>query len=1315
MNSKTAKKNYLSNKNCMYGKKHCIHYDGKRILYSNKNELINKLKKFGIPSNQAKLEADKLLKDKTRRFIVKDTGEFEEFDIKDNFKGMLKTNFNINRIPNKKIVLGGPIKNTDIVDDITRHTKTRSDVRIVMYVQWYSDEYIDIDDLKDNNDNIDPLKIQHYVNKGNLHVRKLRDIELYGNEKEIEDRIEKIVESNAKKMNEAIVLAYKYNRLTTYTKKKYGMSKYFLGDEEYTLEEWANIEYLGKWRKGEDSCAVKFVSNKFPHLYWNIKDYETNDGVSYKDFKSFCENNNIMYSFKNINGDDIYDGNDICSNIDKFKDIDQFNKLQILCAIVYEGHIYPYSGGKLKRISTKPQQIKLVKDASKEFINFHKRGILPRNVNVYTKYENKKSIVTIQSFICKGTKYFENDEYDKCVKILEKFKINKCIPTNIRLTGLINFILSVRKEKINVSSFLPEKDRYKAKAITWETSNSPENGIEFITNSNGKKIGSGPKPGKNFGKKIIGIDKNKCFPYDLCQLPYLIIHDWRKHYVKDISNEKKYKIKDEYLYLVKAKYFSIPIPKSGLYPGYHLNKYNFIDIELLEELETDTCINFYRDIIIELYHKMDVNEFKLIGVNIIGKMERDIGKITKFIFKGIVDKDKEFNDTCTIKIGDHNIFLGKRNIINNVRDQIPINIQIKCHSYSILADKIKEQKLDDDDIVQINTDSIFYYGDYPEDFKNKSDEKLRKNFNGWKKSGVFKSSSAFKINFSEDNEITKTCSLINNNNNQRVLYMKYAGNGKTHFIVNKLVKLCIINNKSYIVLTPTHSTLNDTKTTKCVLDKYTKVDIKCDILQKYCFDGTIPDVDVIIIDEIGFCGADCHDFIYKLNEANKSFFCFGDFNQMPPINETRTYNQPHYLKYMFNKIDTEFVNFRNNFTKKYYDDIINGKLDPLVEVHKYSSAIDSAEICICFRKETRDIINKKILKLKGLKEYSIGTKVICTTNNLLDTSDKYPIYHHKEYVIFEVNVCGQRIVREKINDKIKETKEDIKEFVLSDSDGNKIIVKDTKFYSNFRHSYCINIYEAQGKTFESYHWASRDNNWLSKKRYSSDNMRFRVAYTLISRITHKGAAFNGKLQSYFNEINRIDKLFNKKENTDTYQTYVDGYEPLELENKNYKDKKLVYDFLKYASEEQKIKILNNTKKILKQNNFSTSNKIKYDFLKDLSEQQKKMILNPSKKDLNKHTIEWKKMLLEGKYNHEIINKLKKDNMNNYCFVCHEKFDIKTGMHDPWGSNSPACGKCIFEVNNLKDKNGKCYVSKHQAFEQLHGMSVSDAVEKFKAK
>jgi hypothetical protein len=1110
--SKKNEKKLSSNKNCIFRGKKCITFDGKKILYDNKNDLIKKIMKYGMRERQAKEWVDKILKDQTKRIIIKDTGEFETFDIRENFKGMLKTNFNIIRVPNKKIIEGGPIKNTDIIEKLGKYDLIKSYVRINMFVNWPSPnpesiwdiikrkdgrnitdrEKQDIDKTLENmfpNEN-DYYKRLKYMNelayeldknklKTKLYVDKTienrkTDVKYNGNEKNLENFVWNVVEGFAanNRFGNGKILGHNYYLLTSYRKQKVERAKYYIGNKEYRLTQWINIEYLGPWKNEGDSCAVKYISLKYPELYWKIKKMETSKGVSIRDFDNFCNENQILYIFRTID-EKIFKTN---KNNDCFKEVSEFQEQQALCAIVYDGHIYPYSGGKLKRIAKKPQQKIKSNNLGNSLISLLDGGIVPNRIKINIKKnpETKQEEISILSYIHKGIKYFENNEYKRCKEILKYFGIKENIPDNVNINSIFDFVLKTRKSKFNVSTFLPEKSNFKLKSILWQTD---------------KDINT---------EDLNGIDKNKTFAHALANLSYLLRHDWRKHKVIDIEKENflTYSVNEKYAYLVKAKYFTTFLPHSGLYPGYHILKARKIGIEfdLLEEYETDICYNFYSEIIDDFRKVLTNDEFKSMMVVLIGKMERDISENPELSFSSIEKSNNDdFYSGYTKQLGDYTIRINKKDKIKYVRDQLLINNQIKCYVFDEIYEEIKKMDLDNKQIVQINTDSIFFYGDIPKDLSKKDKEEMKNDFNGWKICGKFKNIDYAKSGYKNDKPIVKSLELENCNTEPRILYMKYAGNGKTHTIINDVIPMCIKNGKSYIVLTSMHG----------LLDEYRLLGLNCEILQKFCFDETIPNVDVIIIDEIGCCAAECHDFIYKLNYFGKSFICFGDFNQMLPPGEDKPYNQTHYLKYLFNEIREEFSNFRNGFTKEYYDMLINSKIDLNDEVNKYSTEnILDAEYAICFRNKDVKNTNKKILKLLGLKPYGVGTKLICITNKLKESN----IWNNKSVIVKKIYQENNKSYYE-----------------LEDKIGKIITLPEKKVFSNFDHAYCINIYHAQGKTINSYYWVNDKNKdgkdkWLSGYKNSA-----RIAYTVISRLT-----IGKKNSKFVAGLLRLDELENGK-------------------------------------------------------------------------------------------------------------------------------------------------------------------------------------------
>jgi hypothetical protein len=108
-------------------------------------------------------------------------------------------------------------------------------------------------------------------------------------------------------------------------------------------------------------------------------------------------------------------------------------------------------------------------------------------------------------------------------------------------------------------------------------------------------------------------------------------------------------------------------------------------------------------------------------------------------------------------------------------------------------------------------------------------------------------------------------------------------------------------------------------------------------------------------------------------------------------------------------------------------------------------------------------------KLRLQKYYSVGAKIICKTNNLIDKE----IYNNKVFAVDKYD-------------------KDSKIYVLKDQTGKifeipkNIMIRKGYFDS----AYAINIHQAQGMTLNSYYWAKEDNDWLSG----------RVAYTVISRL-----------------------------------------------------------------------------------------------------------------------------------------------------------------------------------------------------------------------
>lgn len=1024
--------------------KSCIKYKGKNIYYL-KNNAADLGKKLNITPRQAR----KLIKDNGRRIVIGPGDKTLLINLKDeNFTGLLRK-FNINRVDNKKIIndiSDFPKLDTSVVKELGPNDEIKVNIKIILYINFPSPLPLTEDDIT-NNGVIDKALIQHYVDIGAIEIREQHLI-YHGYTKNIPKFINDEIAKYMNRLRFGDLLYSEFRIGDFYKNRKLNFENGYIREfnDVFKLTEWVNIEYSNNVND-KDTCAVKYIGNKYPELYWKIKKLETKKGILVKQFMEFCKNNDIGYNIYDEQGNKKYDfdGNN-----------------GILNCIIFNNHIYPINGGKPKKYSTKEVKIKYVKSTFKSLEKLLNNNILPSKIRIES-IQRKNKIEHINrsninlSYQIKEKRYIDNDEYDECLKILTEIGYEKYISENIRLTDIPILLEKILKTP-DLSSFIPEMDKFRTSPLLWKTNKNID-----VDN-------------------VKTIDKNKCYSYCLYRLPYLLKFDYRKNNIN--LNPKK--IKDDNLYLAKPKQWSILMTQTKLYPGYFLLECKELGFEfdLLEELECEKVPNYYRQIINLLYDVCEPLTFKNMINITIGMMERDYSEKYNLDYVGLFsDEAVQSEEGFCKKIGKHNLLFKETKQFLHVRNKLPIATQIKDMSRMILYKKIKELKIKDENLVQINTDSISYYGELPKKL-------CPKKFNFWK-STEFKEIGEISEPYDYGDGLSVK-NILNDNNNKRFLHMKYAGAGKTTYIINKLIPELVKNNISYIVLTPTHNTKKE----------YNKYGINCEIMQKYVFANTIPEEDYIIIDEIGFVDRSCHDLLYKINKANKSFECFGDFNQLQPVGETLPSNKIHYLEYMFNIFDKTFINYRNNFTKEYYDKLINEEIDIIKEVNKYSSDINDAEYILCYRHKTKDMYNKMMLKKLGFKNmFQSGVKLVSNSNYFLnclnDKNDLNKIcYNQKQYIVYESEYIDENNYQCKLKDEF----------------GNVMELPSSIISKKFDLAYAINIHQAQGMTLKSYHWANEDNKFL----YGN------VAYTIISRLSSKKTKENIEIEKINNTINHFN-------------------------------------------------------------------------------------------------------------------------------------------------------------------------------------------------
>jgi len=802
-------------------------------------------------------------------------------------------------------------------------------------------------------------------------------------------------------------------------------------ENEYTLDSISNIH---KIPSENDSCTSAFIRVKFPELYSEYKYYEQTREINVDNFIEFLEKHDISYKIFDIYGSCLFK----CDRGNKF-----------INALVYQDHIYSLIGDRIIKRECRNKNLRYVKDVKKEFGKLLRSNIIPRKIKLIgKKQKNTDEILplklTIESFNYDDINYYGNDEYKYCKDFLEFHykKLNKdyklgFLKENVKINSIIDIILKLSPHKTqDLRSYIPDCDKYAAFGFLWKSKREvPQNAITD--------------------------DKNKCYSWALATLPRLIAFDYRRDNITVYNGEE---IEDYNLYLVEPKKRSFQFPNTRLYAGYYIKKFDQIEITIKEVLHCRNYDNSYAKIIPDLYdsikefdNKEGEKNFKIMMNVHIGKMEMKPKKEIEYQFKSI-QKSKDAGTTYYSKFGKHYIFYDPVEKIKNITNYLPISIQVKDHARLMILQRIGEQMILEENIYQINTDSITYVP------TKKPTDLDPNNIRGWKKS-TYNPINDQNYIYPENGSLIKP---EKNNKLFRLLNEKYAGSGKTTSIVNKLewFKTNKEKNITSIILTPTHETLNECR----------KLGINnCEIIHKYIYSGRIPTEDYVIIDEIGLLDDKGHDFMLKLFYSEKQYICYGDFKQLS-ISKI-DFNQPHYLNYLFNEFDSSFTNYRNNFTKENYDDLIYNYAKPklIKEVKKWSKEKpEDAELILSFKRSTMKKYNEYMLNYHK-KEFKVtkkkviiseGLRIRCETNDFIDKN------------LFNgtiLEVIGQ----------ISPTEVHLFNIIT-----DEIHILSPIELIKFQPAYALNIHRVQGKTLKSYYWCEEDNYYITN----------RVAYTVISRL-----------------------------------------------------------------------------------------------------------------------------------------------------------------------------------------------------------------------
>lgn len=829
-------------------------------------------------------------------------------------------------------------------------------------------------------------------------------------------------------INDSDVEVVDYVIQSTFTDQKFDFKDMELYDSPNNL----NIDSLFNEvldNKNWKDCVYDFMSSQYKRMSKKtIKNLRT-----INDLHQWSKDNDIKMLCYDING------NIICSHYPHKK-----SKAKNLVFIAYNNHLYPLKNTKLNKVK-KPSNLTIEiipKDTGLDkLVSFMKQGVLPTEIFFQ---DNICKCFTIDNL----TKYVDNEDYKVCGEILKNLGLfDKLTPlTNLKNIGELIEPIYLKE---NVKSFIPKNNRFIKGGFNYTKDISSNFNIEYDD------------------EDITTLDKNLAYSNALRDLKCIIKTDIRINNI-NIVRDKQIKIVPHFLYVAEPKQNSLLMENNNLLSGEHLIycKKEGVEFDIVEELECEKKPNYYKEMIDDLYKKLNKTQFKTIINIMIGKMERNNERrLTQKVIKVVNEDEADRCEGYLKRINKDYYIMFENSVKYDIYNMKPISLQVKEQSRRTIYEMCKNLNLNEKNVVQIKTDSIsFVIKDGTNDVINGSEHniigkievlnQLKKHINkdleGWK----YEKYSPIKEYVPYNDKVSL---IYEGDNNKNILANCYAGAGKTHTILNTLIPKLEEKNINYEILTPSHSTIRE----------YRKAKVPCNVIQRYTLGDCLPDADHIIIDEIGMIDKMGWDLLYKMFLDKKTIYAYGDFNQLKSV-DGYIYNKTQFINLIFGiQLDID-TNYRNNFTQKYYDSLINEKKqEKLIEVMKQYRHKDykSTDTIICYRNTTKDKYNELKAKHLGIKsKTSIGAKVICITNNFR----KIQIYNKFTFEVID-----------KQKDKI----------IISDGFTNYEIPED-KFEENFNYSYARTLYSIQGETLPSFFYPNED-------LYFIDG---RTTYTLISRL-----------------------------------------------------------------------------------------------------------------------------------------------------------------------------------------------------------------------
>lgn len=869
------------------------------------------------------------------------------------------------------------------------------------------------------------------------------------------------------------------------------------------------------------------VENYLLKAYKKIKPQaikELSDNATIITIKAFCEEYSISMRAYDIN----------------FKLLDKFDKpaharsYRALMYVAHSGHMY---------VLTPPPQANLDAFAKRAKKIYQKLWANANEVKVVDGHELNAEILKIAGNgeevdnVLKGankgellgmvhdkTIFICNQDYHECETILGLFGLGAKLSPFTRLSNVYKKIESLYAfdkddKKVRLDSFNPYLDNVTKTAFNY---------ARYVPASEEA----------NKGVKYESIDANKAYSSALQQLPFLLVCDIKRNAiaVHKVDN-------DGFEGSIHSLYHLDPI-KSGIlfnersvYSGLHLyesmrlrfpdqqperhgSKYFQIPYRLfskvfvveseITEFQCSSVDNVLSQMVTDIFERCDPNIGKQVVNRAIGRFQLPFSYETStYEFEKLCNKaEKELSTGFATTIGrDYYAIFNEVDCEEfHLQNRKPIAIQIQDRHRRNVFEKIRELNIKEEDVLVVNTDSVtFRVRDT--DKSSKFQWKLHPDaLGGWKRQKVVIPKEDRPVNPKDITPVLSMDHIRTHIHPDNIIYDCYGGAGKTTAVLRALggdetsVLYDLLKDEDDIlVISPHGKPLVDykrwNKNAGGLAFAQTGRTLDVQVCDHFLVFGCsaireMPPQNTIIIDEHGLQSPKHWDFVYKLALSGKKIICLGDFKQLLAVGENRPLNRWSFLNLIFPNKGEMSENWRNHFTKKFYDDTIAGYLTTKI-LEKYTVKWEDAQMIICYENSTCADYNKKrmdLLQFDSIKR--LGCKIICSTTGRSQSCVR-SLRRLGVYNRYMGSVVGYRATTtEEPGIVVVRAKED-------DTDLYDILVPEALFDASFMPGYATTVYGIQGDSLESFHYAVEDYKWLKSGR---------VAYTVISRLKNDRTA-----------------------------------------------------------------------------------------------------------------------------------------------------------------------------------------------------------------